>query len=230
MMEGPSTKSCDHVNTPFVRGETLPKRYCTVAAFPTGQKGSDTMTRGTQQRIRDTALELLIAEGVKGFTIDEICRRSGIAKTTIYRHWPSVHDLLVDTVASQIEHLPTPDTGGLRSDLGVLFGQVMSMPEITGKRRMMLGLMQAATDDQDLRNALNKLTRERSLPVRNVLQHARQRRELPDSIDLDHAIDLIEGPIVYRYMIRGDAFAQHDLDAILDLIVAGLTRPPDTRA
>ena len=186
------------------------------------------MTRGTQQKVRDTALALLIAEGVTGFTIDEICRRSGIAKTTIYRHWPSVHDLLVDTVASQIEHLPTPDTGSLRSDLGTLFGQVMSMPEITGKRRMMLGLMQAATDDQDLRHALNKLTRERSLPVRNVLHHARKRGELVDGIAIDHAVDLIEGPIVYRYMIRGDTFAQHDLDAILDLIVAGLASQPST--
>ena len=188
------------------------------------------MTRGTHERIRDTAVELLITEGVTGFTIDELCRRSRVAKTTIYRHWPSVHDLLVDTVASQIEHLPTPDTGRLRSDLGTLFGQVMSMPEITGKRRMMLGLMQAATDDHDLRNALNKLTRERSLPVLNVLRNARERRELADGLDIDHAADLIEGPIVYRYMIRGDTFAQHDLDAILDLIVAGLTRPPDTPA
>ena len=33
-----------------------------------------------------------------------------------------------------------------------------------------------------------------------------------------------------RYMIRGDTFAQHDLDAILDLIVAGLARPSDTPA
>lgn len=186
------------------------------------------MTRGTHERIRDTAVELLITEGVTGFTIDELCRRSRVAKTTIYRHWPSVHDLLVDTVASQIEHLPTPDTGALRSDLGVLFGQVMSMPEIIGKRRMMLGVMQAATDDQDLRHALNKLTRERSLPVRNGLHHARKRGELVDGIAIDHAVDLIEGPIVYRYMIRGDAFDQHDLDAILDLVVAGLTRPPDT--
>jgi hypothetical protein len=95
---------------------------------------------------------------------------------------------------------------------------------------MMLGVMQAATDDHDLRNALNKLTRERSLPVLNVLRNARERRELADGLDIDHAADLIEGPIVYRYMIRGDTFAQHDLDAILDLIVAGLTRPPDTPA
>lgn len=184
------------------------------------------MTRGTQQKVRDTALELLIAEGVAGFTIDEICRRSGVAKTTIYRHWPSVHDLLVDTVATQIEHLPTPDTGRLRSDLGTLFSQVMTMPEITGKRRMMLGLMQAAIDDPPLRDALNKLTRERSLPIRNVLHHARDRGELTDGIDINHATDLVEGPIVYRYMIRGDTFTQHDLDAILDLIVAGLTNHP----
>lgn len=186
------------------------------------------MSHGTEQRIRDAALELLISDGVSGFSVDEICRRSGVAKTTIYRHWPSVRDLLIDTVASQIEHLPTPDTGRLRTDLGVLFGQVMSMPEITGKRRMMLGLMQAAIDDQDLRHALNKFTRERSLPVRNVLEYARERRELADGIDIDHATDLIEGPIVYKYMIRGDTFAQQDLDAVLDVIVAGLTRPSDS--
>lgn len=187
------------------------------------------MTRGTQQRILDAALDLLISEGTAGFTVDEICRRSGVARTTVYRHWPSIHDLLVDTVASQIEQHPTPDTGALRSDLGVLFGQVMSMPEVTGKRRMMLGVMQAAIDDPDLREALNALTRERSRPVRDTLEKARERGEITADIDIDHAADLIEGPIVYRYMIRGDAFTQHDLDAILGLIVAGLTRPDEVR-
>lgn len=32
---------------------------------------------------------------------------------------------------------------------------------------------------------------------------------------------------MYRYMIRGAAFTQQDLDAILDLIVGGLTRRDD---
>lgn len=36
------------------------------------------MTRGTHERIRDTAVELLITEGVTGFTIDELCRRSRV--------------------------------------------------------------------------------------------------------------------------------------------------------
>jgi len=182
------------------------------------------MTRGTRQKVRKTALALLIAEGVAGFTIDEISRRSGVAKTTVYRHWSSVHDLLIDTVAVQIEHLPTPDTGGLRSDLGTLFGLVLSMPEIADKRRMMFGLMQAATDDPPLREALNDLTRKRSETVRNILIHARDRGELTPGIDVDHAVDIVEGPIIYRYMIRGDAFDQRDLDAIIDMIVAALTK------
>ena len=182
------------------------------------------MTRGTQQTVRDTALELLIAQGVAGFSIEEIHRRCGVAKTTIYRYWPSVHDLLIDTVDSQIQHLPTPDTGTLRSDLGALFGQVMSMPELADKRRMMLGLFQAATDDPPLRDALNALTRKRSEPVRNVLRQARDRGELRDQINIDHAVNIIEGPIIYRYMVRGDTFHPHDLDAILDLVTAAVTK------
>jgi len=182
------------------------------------------MTLGTQQKVRETALALLIAEGVAGFTVDEICRRSGVAKTTVYRPWPSVHDLLLDTVAGQIEHLPTPDTGGLRSDLGALFGLVLSMPEIADKRRMMFGLLQAATDDPPLSEALNELTRKRSEPVRNILNQAGDRGELTLGIGIDHAVDIVEGPIIYRYMIRGDTFDQADLDAIIDMIVAALTR------
>lgn len=192
------------------------------------------MTRDTQRQVRDAARELLITEGVTGFTIDAVCRRSGIAKTTIYRHWPSIHDLLVDTVASQVQHLPTPDTGNLRSDLAILFGEVMSMPEITSKRRMMLGVIQvmlgviqASIDDHELRSAFDTLTQERALPVRNVIQHARERGEVADDIDTEHALDLVEGPLVYRYLLRGHTFTQRDLDAILDLIVAAITRPPD---
>ena len=32
---------------------------------------------------------LLAEGGIGGVSIDEIARRTGVAKTTIYRHWPS---------------------------------------------------------------------------------------------------------------------------------------------
>ena len=57
-----------------------------------------------------------------------------------------------------------------------------------------------------------------------MLRQTRDRGELRDQIDIDHAVNIIEGPIIYRYMVRGDTFHPHDLDAILDLVVAAVTK------
>ena len=48
-----------------------------------------------RERMLRAALEVVLEIGVPGFTIDEVARRSGVAKTTIYRHFDSRNDLLV---------------------------------------------------------------------------------------------------------------------------------------
>ena len=55
--------------------------------------------------------------GVADFTIDELARRSGVAKTTIYRHFPTRRELLVAALDGQIPTPATPDTGSFREDL-----------------------------------------------------------------------------------------------------------------
>lgn len=63
----------------------------------------------THQAVMDTAVELLLEGGPAAVTIDGIVARSGIAKTTIYRHWKNRDEL----VAAVFEHLapdiPAPD-------------------------------------------------------------------------------------------------------------------------
>src|ERR1700678_1090144 len=66
------------------------------------------------------AYELLTEFGLSGASVDEVSRRSGVAKTTIYRHWPSRTALLFDAVMQFAPRLLTPDTGSLRSDLTAL--------------------------------------------------------------------------------------------------------------
>lgn len=176
-----------------------------------------------RQKVRDTAATLLVEQGVQGFTVDEVARRSGVAKTTIYRHWPSAQSLLVDTVACQIEPLPTPNTGSLRSDLRALYDQILPTADIPGRRRMMVGLVQAADDDPDLRDALLSMMHERSQPLHNVLELAQLRGEIPADIDLSLAADVVEGPLIFRFMLRGESPEPAHIDALLDLVVAGLT-------
>ena len=51
------------------------------------------------EAILKSALELFIERGSAGTSIEEVARRAGVARTTLYRRWPSKNALLADAVA-----------------------------------------------------------------------------------------------------------------------------------
>src|SRR5919198_1676494 len=59
----------------------------------------DPRVRHSKEVVMATTYELLSEEGLAGVTVDAVARRSGVAKTTIYRHWPSREALLLDACA-----------------------------------------------------------------------------------------------------------------------------------
>ena len=54
------------------------------------------------------ATELLVEGGPAAVTVDAVSARSGVAKTTIYRHWDSRDDLLVSVLEDAAPVLPEP--------------------------------------------------------------------------------------------------------------------------
>jgi AcrR family transcriptional regulator len=66
--------------------------------------------RGTpaRERILETAYDLFARRGVRDVGIDEIIERSGVAKATLYRHFPS-KDVLVLAFLDRREQLWTHD-------------------------------------------------------------------------------------------------------------------------
>jgi AcrR family transcriptional regulator len=48
-----------------------------------------------RERILECAYELFSRRGIRGVGIDEVVRRAGVAKATLYRHFPSKDDLAV---------------------------------------------------------------------------------------------------------------------------------------
>jgi AcrR family transcriptional regulator len=51
--------------------------------------------RSARQRLLDTASRLFYERGFQGVGVDEIASESGVAKMTLYRHFPSKDDLVV---------------------------------------------------------------------------------------------------------------------------------------
>jgi AcrR family transcriptional regulator len=50
---------------------------------------------GARERLLDTAYELFSRRGIRDVGIDELIERAGVAKATLYRHFPSKDDLVL---------------------------------------------------------------------------------------------------------------------------------------
>jgi AcrR family transcriptional regulator len=56
---------------------------------------------GARKRIVDTAYELFTRRSVRAVGVDEVVARSGVAKATLYRHFPSKDDLVLEVLAQR---------------------------------------------------------------------------------------------------------------------------------
>jgi AcrR family transcriptional regulator len=60
--------------------------------------------RGPRERLLDTAYELFSRRGIRGVGVEEVIERAGVAKATLYRHFPSKDDLVLAFLERRHQH------------------------------------------------------------------------------------------------------------------------------
>lgn len=186
------------------------------------------MARPRSEEARRKALaaatDLIIERGAANVSVEEVAARSGVARTTIYRHWPERTSLIIDTVRSTFEHVGVPNTGSLRGDLSAYFvGMVRA--DLSGKvGKLMPCMIDAASRDADMDRLLDRLAQERTEALMAVAQRAQQRGELPSDLDPDVFIGTVVGPIVFRKVIQRLPVDEQYIEACLDVSLSGLRR------
>lgn len=175
-----------------------------------------------KQRVLDAARELLGETGMDGFTVEAVAKRSGVAKTTIYRNWASGDELLLSTLDCMAQTIPTPNTGSLQGDLEAFMGQVLPMASDPAITQAMLGVIAASASDPEFAEIHQTMMSERLGPMRTIIDLAKGRGELPSDADTDLILDFIEGPFFMRKMIRREHIDEDDVRQLVSLITAGL--------
>lgn len=64
-------------------------------AVATPEPGDNGVRRAARDRILDTAFQLFYAHGVRGVGVDTVIAESGVAKATLYKHFPRKDDLVL---------------------------------------------------------------------------------------------------------------------------------------
>ncbi len=175
-----------------------------------------------RQKAIAAAQEVIAADGIEGFTIEAVAKRSGVAKTTIYRHFESGNELLIHAVHSMVQSIPTPDTGSLAGDIEALFNCIGPIFDDEIMRRTIIGIVSASIFDPDLHCAHQDLMNERATPIVSILQAAIERGELNETLDMSLAIDAVEGPFFFRCLVRREPLGPPETHALAQLIANGL--------
>jgi AcrR family transcriptional regulator len=154
-----------------------------------------------EEAILDAARALLAERGYSGFSIDEVARRAGAGKPTIYRWWPTKADLFIDVYsAEKSAALVPPETGALWSDLLAYTRALWAFWRDTPSGRTFRALIAEAQASTPALVALrDKFLPERLKDVRHMFDEAAARGEIrPEAVP--HLLPLYIGFNWYRLL------------------------------
>jgi AcrR family transcriptional regulator len=176
-----------------------------------------------RQAILNAALELCREQGLAKTTVEEIAKRAGVGKQTIYRWWGSKAAVIEEAINEQAQDgADFPDTGDLRADL---YTQMSTVARLFGSPDFTpyLSLIAAAQEDPELAKSVREsLIEPRVKGCRERLRRAQEQGQLRRDIDLDDVVELLYAPLYYRLLLHTRPSSEKQVTDILDLAFTGL--------
>jgi AcrR family transcriptional regulator len=188
-----------------------------------GRSATDPRVALSRERVLAATLELLTETGLGGVTIDDISKRSGVAKTTIYRHWPDRSAIIIDACLRMTDgdEVP-PDTGSLEGDVRTVLTDLAGMLVTARWSSILPSIVDAAERDPDIAEVHGRLQRWHAAPLRVVLERAAARGEIPPGADLSGIAAALLGPLYFRRWFSREPIDDSFVDLIIHGVITGV--------
>lgn len=145
--------------------------------------GRPARRQATTASLHRAVRELLEEAGYRDLTIEGVAARSGVAKTSIYRRWPSKAEMVFDLILHSSAELPAlDDRGSLTGDLQALSARIVALVAGPLGRRIFPGLLcDAASDPALLQRFRATFVADGRDQIARVLERSVRRGELADA-------------------------------------------------
>lgn len=177
----------------------------------------------TRRAVLDATAALMAEGGLAATTIDAIRDRSGVSKTTIYKHWPNRLCVAVDAFTERLALETTlPDTGTAQGDFTQQLRRVSAF-YASPLGSVFAQLLTNAMQDPVAADWLSaRFLASRQHGIQKLWNRAVSRGEVREDIDPDIAIDLLFGPVMWRLMSGRRPLSEDEADKITDGALNGL--------
>lgn len=192
----------------------------------TDQPCTDPRIARSRGAVIEATLQLLGERGFAGVSIDAISRASGVARTTIYRHWTSLAEIVHDAVRS-VAPPPPPDndSGDPIADVTeFLRGLAHNLTDAWG--RIFPIIIDAADRDPELWELQTNHSAERRAVLEAIIARGQAGGAIGNDTDAAFLAELLTAPLFTRRFINHLPVD----DAFVDRVVARVlgTPPPGT--
>lgn len=170
-----------------------------------------------EQAILKAVIDLLREHGFEKLTIAEIAATAGVGKPTVYRRWPSKAELVVDAIVRLAPPIRARRSGDPYTDLRrlvrVTITELINPPLGT----TVITLLAAMHTSPQLRPLVqDRLVGPRRGVVKEVIEVGIAAGRLRADTDPELMLDLLLGPLVYRWLTTGEALSRAGIDQVVD--------------
>ena len=175
----------------------------------------------TRARALEAALDQLQEQGVLAVTHASVGARSGISRSTLYRHWATLDELLDSTFRHAItaQVIPPQTNGPLRTDLYWLLRPLRTALTETRWGKIAPQVIAAASSDDRAKRLINAFVLARYKVVEGVFEAASSRGELSETANIESIIELTVAAPYFRMLIAKQPLDDEWLDSHVEQIL-----------
>ena len=160
------------------------------------------------EKVLNAALDLFAGRGIEATSMDAISLTSGVSKATIYNHWADKEALLLEVMlmVNGLDREPEDiDTGDVQRDLTAVLTRKPPDKFDTARNRMTPSLIAYSA----LHPEFGKAWRHRVMEpprqcLKRILHRGISRGQLPHDLDIEAAMALLLGPMLYAHVFQRD--------------------------
>jgi AcrR family transcriptional regulator len=185
----------------------------------------------SEESILAATIQLLSDKPLRDISMEEIARKAGVGKATIYKWWPSKAYVALDAFLRKTNRMvPMPDTGSVRKDI---LEQVRSlMVFYRSPAGHILGQFVA---ESQIDKEFASLFRERLLKPRReaagaIFDRGVDRGEIDQNLNRELVLDMIYGPAIYRMIVGHAPLEDKVADEMVSILFGGLYKRRSERA
>ncbi|MGD0443894.1 MAG: TetR/AcrR family transcriptional regulator [Edaphobacter sp.] len=177
----------------------------------------------SEEAILTATLHLLKEKPLRDIAIEEIARKAGVGKATIYKWWPSKAYVALDAFLRTMNRMvPTPDTGTGEEDFKVQLHSLITFYNSPTGRIFSQFLAEGQIDREFASLFRERFLKPRREAVGVIFDRAVKRGEIDPSVDRELGLDLIYGPAIFRLMAGHSPLDPEAAEAMISTLFRGM--------